>query len=70
MHRTVFALCVAQSLHSFGCVGVAGITVVNTVFGLAVGTVCMGLVLGRIKRGYCRNTVLAAVTLHYCTTAV
>ena len=42
MHRTVFGARVAQSSHSFDCAGVVGITVVNTVFGVAVGTVCLG----------------------------
>ncbi len=37
-----FGACVAQSSHSSGCVGVVGITVVNTVFVDAVGTVCLG----------------------------
>ncbi len=42
LNYTVLDVGVAQSSHSFGCVVVVGITVVNTVFGLVVGTVCWG----------------------------
>ena len=42
LNYTVLDVGVAQSLHSFGCVGVGGLTVVNTVFGVAVGTVFLG----------------------------
>ncbi len=41
LNYTVLDVGVAQSLHSFGCVGVGGLTVVNTVFGIAAGTMCL-----------------------------
>ena len=41
LNYTVLDVGVAQSSQSFGCVDVVGITVVNTVFGIAVGTVCL-----------------------------